>query len=122
MEAMLTASDITRSPKRLNLFERYLSIWVVLCMVAGVLLGQTVPTLVAALRALSPHVAGSAPWTLLRRDDAPAQAGADDHGGAPADLDPHLRVSGAEYFGESWHVLLIAIPILLQVYLNAALA
>ncbi len=52
MEAVLTAPDITRSPKRLNLFERYLSIWVALCMVVGVLLGQTVPTLVAALRSL----------------------------------------------------------------------
>lgn len=52
MEAALTASEISRSPKRLTLFERYLSVWVVLCMVVGVLLGQTASTLVATLRAL----------------------------------------------------------------------
>jgi len=31
-------------------FERYLSIWVVLCMVAGVLLGKAAPSVVTALR------------------------------------------------------------------------
>ncbi len=36
--------------KRLNPFERYLSLWVALCMVAGVLLGQGLPSLVQALR------------------------------------------------------------------------
>ncbi len=29
--------------RRLNFFERYLSLWVALCMVAGVLLGKLVP-------------------------------------------------------------------------------
>jgi arsenite transporter len=38
--------------KRLNLFERYLTVWVGLCMVAGVLLGKFVPAFVAALRGL----------------------------------------------------------------------
>ena len=28
------------APKRLNLFERYLTVWVGLCMVAGLLLGK----------------------------------------------------------------------------------
>lgn len=36
--------------KRLNLFERYLSIWVALCIVVGVGLGQTFPQLVQSLR------------------------------------------------------------------------
>ena len=36
--------------KQLNLFERYLTLWVSLCMVAGVLLGQAAPGLVQALR------------------------------------------------------------------------
>lgn len=38
--------------KRLNLFERYLTLWVGLCMVAGVLLGQWAPGAVQALRGL----------------------------------------------------------------------
>ena len=38
--------------KRLNLFERYLTLWVGLCMVAGVLLGKAAPGLVQALRAM----------------------------------------------------------------------
>ncbi|HZY30320.1 MAG TPA: ACR3 family arsenite efflux transporter [Candidatus Methylomirabilis sp.] len=35
--------------KRLNLFERYLSVWVALCIVAGVALGKLSPALVGAL-------------------------------------------------------------------------
>lgn len=45
------AADI-RKPKRLNPFERYLSLWVALCMVAGVLLGLAVPGLTDGLRGL----------------------------------------------------------------------
>src|SRR6516164_9165845 len=37
------------SPKRLALFERYLSVWVFLCMVAGVALGSLLPGATAAL-------------------------------------------------------------------------
>ncbi len=37
-------------PKRLNVFERYLTVWVGLCMIAGVLLGKQFPRLVDALR------------------------------------------------------------------------
>jgi len=36
--------------KRLNLFERYLSVWVGLCMVVGVALGTWLPGLMATLR------------------------------------------------------------------------
>lgn len=36
--------------KRLNLFERYLTIWVALCMIVGVLLGQSAPGFVDWLR------------------------------------------------------------------------
>ncbi len=36
--------------KRLNPFERYLTLWVGLCMVAGILLGKGVPEIVRALR------------------------------------------------------------------------
>ena len=38
--------------KHLNVFERYLSLWVGLCMVAGILLGKTVPSFMNALRGL----------------------------------------------------------------------
>ncbi|MGH7228841.1 MAG: ACR3 family arsenite efflux transporter [Nitrospiraceae bacterium] len=38
--------------KRLNLFERYLTVWVGLCMVAGVVLGKWVPDAVQVLRDL----------------------------------------------------------------------
>ena len=40
------------APRRLRLFERYLTVWVVLCMGAGVLLGKFAPGIVAALRGL----------------------------------------------------------------------
>jgi len=40
------------APKRLNLFERYLSLWVGLCMAAGVVLGKAVPALIDGLRRL----------------------------------------------------------------------
>jgi ACR3 family arsenite transporter len=38
--------------KRLNLFERYLTLWVAACMVVGVLLGKLAPDVVGALRNL----------------------------------------------------------------------
>ncbi|MBU6411016.1 MAG: arsenical-resistance protein, partial [Verrucomicrobia bacterium] len=42
-------SDTVSSPKRLAFFERYLSLWVFLCMVAGVVVGKVLPGLTAAL-------------------------------------------------------------------------
>jgi ACR3 family arsenite transporter len=40
------------APKRLNLFERYLTLWVGLCMVAGLAVGNFVPGIVHSLRAM----------------------------------------------------------------------
>ena len=40
------------APKRLNVFERYLSLWVALCMGAGVLLGKAFPGFTGAVRRL----------------------------------------------------------------------
>jgi ACR3 family arsenite transporter len=37
-------------PKRMNIFERYLSLWVALCMVAGVIAGKLLPSSVHALQ------------------------------------------------------------------------
>ncbi len=38
--------------QRLNFFERYLTLWVALCMLAGLVLGRSLPPLVAALRSV----------------------------------------------------------------------
>ena len=43
---------MTAARKRLNIFERYLTLWVAVCMVVGVLLGKLAPDVVGALRAL----------------------------------------------------------------------
>lgn len=42
----------TAVKKRLNIFERYLSVWVVLCMGAGVLVGKVLPGLTDTVRRL----------------------------------------------------------------------
>jgi ACR3 family arsenite transporter len=44
-----------RPPKRLDVFERYLSLWVALCIVAGVALGLAMPSLVGLLSRLEVH-------------------------------------------------------------------
>ena len=38
--------------KRLNFFERYLTVWVAVCMVVGVLLGKLLPCATEGLRIL----------------------------------------------------------------------
>jgi ACR3 family arsenite transporter len=50
MDAVL-AIPAPVEPKRLNPFERYLSLWVILCIVVGVVVGRAVPGLVNTLRA-----------------------------------------------------------------------
>ena len=40
------------APKRLNSFERYLTLWVALCMVAGITLGRFAPFVVSWLRGM----------------------------------------------------------------------
>lgn len=40
------------SRKRLGIFERYLSLWVGLCMVVGILLGRAAPGMMDTLRGL----------------------------------------------------------------------
>jgi ACR3 family arsenite transporter len=37
------------APKRLDIFERYLSVWVLACMVAGIAFGRTFPTATTAI-------------------------------------------------------------------------
>ena len=52
MEIAINSPVVQTSEKRLNLFERYLTVWVGLCMVAGVALGKWVPDAVRVLRDL----------------------------------------------------------------------
>jgi len=46
------ARPVDSKPKRMGLFERYLTVWVGLCMIVGVLLGSALPGLTEGLRAL----------------------------------------------------------------------
>jgi ACR3 family arsenite transporter len=46
------AAAVRVERKRLNLFERYLSLWVALCMVAGVIVGSAAPAFMQRLRGL----------------------------------------------------------------------
>src|SRR5512145_212672 len=50
--AMAAPRPATVRPLRLNPFERYLSLWVGLCMVVGVALGLTAPGVMEGLRRL----------------------------------------------------------------------
>ncbi|MGH7411526.1 MAG: arsenic resistance protein, partial [Candidatus Methylomirabilis sp.] len=52
MEIALGAARARVMQKRLNLFERYLTVWVGLCMVAGLGLGAWAPGVIHALRDL----------------------------------------------------------------------
>ncbi len=52
VETTLNTVPATAQAKRLNLFERYLTLWVGLCMIVGVVLGKTMPGFVQSLRSL----------------------------------------------------------------------
>jgi arsenite transporter len=52
MDAVLQAIGPQIEEKRLNLFERYLTLWVGLCMVAGLALGTWMPEVTQQLRSL----------------------------------------------------------------------
>lgn len=51
---------ITKEPQGLSFFERYLSLWVILCIIAGILLGRFAPEMALYLDSLSIYV-GEAP-------------------------------------------------------------
>jgi ACR3 family arsenite transporter len=50
---------ITKQPKGLGFFERYLTLWVALSIVAGILLGKTAPGLAKSLDAMSITIDGA---------------------------------------------------------------
>jgi ACR3 family arsenite transporter len=47
---------VTKEPGRLGAFERYLTVWVILCILAGILLGRLAPNLAGFLDGLAIHV------------------------------------------------------------------
>jgi ACR3 family arsenite transporter len=47
---------ITKQPKGLSFFERYLSVWVILCIVVGIVLGKLAPNVVTFLDGLAFYV------------------------------------------------------------------
>ncbi len=57
---MASEACITKEPKGLSLFERYLSVWVILCIAAGILLGKLAPGVAHYLDGLAIYV-GEAP-------------------------------------------------------------
>lgn len=52
MNTIAETANLLAPSKKLNVFERYLTLWVGLCMVAGVAVGKTAPFVVAWLRNL----------------------------------------------------------------------
>lgn len=48
----MTAQPARPATTRLNVFERYLSVWVGLCMMAGIAIGKAIPALTDGLRRL----------------------------------------------------------------------
>ena len=44
----------TAAPKQMNIFERYLSLWVALCMAAGLIIGKLLPDAVRSLDSAAP--------------------------------------------------------------------
>lgn len=57
---MATEAQMTKDPRGLTFFERYLSIWVILCIVAGIILGKVAPGFAKYLDGLAIYV-GDAP-------------------------------------------------------------
>ncbi len=52
IEEALDSAPAKAGEKRIGFFERYLSVWVALCMAAGILLGKLAPELTHALRGI----------------------------------------------------------------------
>ena len=55
----MNPGEQNQSRKMTSLFERYLSVWVILCIIAGILLGKIAPGLARYLDSLAIHVNGA---------------------------------------------------------------
>jgi ACR3 family arsenite transporter len=56
---MATEACITKQPKGLSVFEKYLTLWVVLCIVGGIILGKVAPNAATFLDGLAITVDGA---------------------------------------------------------------
>ena len=56
---MATEACITEKAKGLSVFERYLTIWVALCIAGGIVLGKLTPGVAKSLDAMSIYVDGA---------------------------------------------------------------
>jgi len=56
---MTAEAPVARQPKGLGFFERYLTLWVILCIVAGIVLGKLAPGVARRLDALAIYVNGA---------------------------------------------------------------
>jgi ACR3 family arsenite transporter len=56
---MATEACVTKKPKGLGFFERYLTVWVLLCIGAGILLGELAPGVAHFLDGLALTVDGA---------------------------------------------------------------
>jgi len=54
-----TEIDVAQAKKGLSVFEKYLSVWVVLCILGGILLGKTAPGVAGYLDGLAIYVNGA---------------------------------------------------------------
>jgi len=57
---MATEACVTKQPKGLSVFEKYLTVWVILCILGGIVLGKVAPGFAKALDGLAIYV-GDAP-------------------------------------------------------------
>jgi len=53
---MINENSLQRQGKGLNIFERYLTVWVVLCIVGGIVLGRMAPSVATYLDSLAIYV------------------------------------------------------------------
>ncbi|WP_319506695.1 hypothetical protein [uncultured Methanolobus sp.] len=53
---MATKACITKQPQGLAFFEKYLPVWVILCIIGGILLGRFAPGIALYLDSLSIYV------------------------------------------------------------------
>ncbi len=58
---MATDACITKKPQGLGFFERYLTVWVLICIGVGITLGKIAPGIAQFLDGMAISVRGAAP-------------------------------------------------------------